>query len=70
VVVRREHGLVSLLVDEIGDVIDLDIEQRHDPPSTLTGTARQLIRGAYLLPGRLLLTLDLVMTTDNLDPAT
>ena len=32
------------------------------PPDTLTGTARELIRGAYKLEGRLLLLLDLPRT--------
>lgn len=64
VVIRTEDGLVSLLVDEIGDVVDVDSDACHDPPMTLTGAARELIRGAYQLPGRLLLALDLEKTTD------
>lgn len=69
VVIRRDDGLVSLLIDEIADVLHLHVEQRQAPPATLTGAARDLIRGAYQLPGRLLLTLDLDKTTANLDLA-
>ena len=59
VVIRTDEGLVSLQVDQIGDVIVVEASTRDDPPSTLTGAARELIRGAYQLPNRLLLELDL-----------
>ncbi|MBC7819318.1 MAG: purine-binding chemotaxis protein CheW [Planctomycetaceae bacterium] len=59
VVIRTEDGLVSLLVDQIGDVVVVETETRDDPPPTLKGAARELIRGAYQLPNRLLLDLDL-----------
>ena len=58
VVIRTEEGLVSLLVDQIGDVV-VETDTRDAPPLTLTGAARELIRGAYQLPDRLLLDLDL-----------
>lgn len=59
VVIRTEEGLVSLLVDQIGDVVVVETDSRDDPPPTLKGAARELIRGAYQLPNRLLLDLDL-----------
>ena len=59
VVIRTEDGLVSLLVDQIGDVVVVETSTRDDPPSTLKGSARELIRGAYQLPSRLLLEFDL-----------
>src|SRR6478672_4930733 len=58
VVVRTDDGAVSLLVDEIGDVLEVSEELFERPPETLKGTARELIRGAYKLPDRLLLILD------------
>jgi len=58
VVVRTTDAAFSLLVDEIGDVVDVDPESFEAPPETLTGTARELILGAYKLEGRLLLVLD------------
>jgi purine-binding chemotaxis protein CheW len=58
VVVRTDDGAVSLLVDEIGDVLEVPEEAFERPPETLRGTARELIRGAYKLDGRLLLILD------------
>ena len=58
VVIRTPDGLVSLLVDRIGDVLDVDEELFEEPPETLRGEARELIRGAYKLDGALLLELD------------
>jgi purine-binding chemotaxis protein CheW len=58
VVVQGDDGAVSMLVDEIGDVVEVDEESFERSPDTLQGVARELIRGAYKLNGRLLLTLD------------
>lgn len=58
VVVRTDEGAVSLLVDEIGDVLHVPETAFERPPETLHGPARDLIRGAYKLDGRLLLILD------------
>ena len=58
VVLRRADVLVSLLVDQVGEVLELD-EATYEPvPDTLRGVARELVRGVYKLPGRLLLLLD------------
>lgn len=58
VVVHGEDGALSLLVDQIGDVQEIDIENLESPPETLQGNSRQMIRGAYKMKGRLLLILD------------
>jgi purine-binding chemotaxis protein CheW len=58
VVVRTNDMAFSLVVDEIGDVLDVDPELFEAPPETLTGTARELILGAYKHDGQLLLVLD------------
>jgi purine-binding chemotaxis protein CheW len=59
VIVVRLHGeAVSLLVDSIADVVDVDAADFEAPPDTLDGQARELIRGAYKLDGKLLLALD------------
>ena len=57
VVVRSEDGAVSLLVDEIGDVLDVQEQQFEDVPQTMR-QGRELIRGVYKLPNGLLLVLD------------
>ena len=58
IVVRTEMGTVSLLVDRIGDVVEVTPELFEAPPETLTGVARDVITGAYKLDGCLLLELD------------
>lgn len=58
VVVRSDDGAVSLLVDEIGDVVEIQDDTYEDPPETLSGVARELVRGVYKLKERLLLILD------------
>ena len=59
VIVVRLHGeAVSLLVDSIADVVDVDATDFETPPDTLDGKARELIRGADKLSGQLLLALD------------
>jgi len=54
VVARSDDGAVSLLVDEIGDVVEVSGEAFELPPDTLQGEARELVRGVYKLPSRLL----------------
>jgi purine-binding chemotaxis protein CheW len=63
-VVRTEDGAVSLLVDEIGDVLDVDAATFERPPENLNPAAQELIRGVYKLKGRLLLILDTERTVE------
>ncbi|MFZ0963308.1 MAG: chemotaxis protein CheW [Terriglobia bacterium] len=58
VVIRHEDGAVSLLVDEIGDVLEVEDDSFELPPGTLAGEARELIRGVYKLKDTLLIALD------------
>ncbi len=81
VVVRDDESALSLLVDEIGDVLEVDESAFERPPDTLQGSVRELILGAYKLKDRLLLTLDIAKivrvgvarqsakTTGQADPA-
>jgi purine-binding chemotaxis protein CheW len=64
VVVHTDDGAVSLLVDEIGDVLEVQEKAFERPPETLKGMARELILGAYKLEGRLLLILDTERTVN------
>lgn len=63
-VVRTEDGAVSLLVDEIGDVLDVDGATYERPPENLDPAARDLIRGVFKLKDRLLLVLDTNKTVE------
>lgn len=58
VVVQVDGEPISLLVDEIGDVVEVGPESFESPPDTLDPALRSLIRGAHKLDGRLLLVLD------------
>ena len=49
VVVRTKEGPISLLVDRIGDVVEVDQEGFEVPPDTLQSQQRELIRGAFKL---------------------
>lgn len=64
VIVRNEEESVSFLVDEIGDVLEVDEETFEPTPETLPGNTRELLRGVYKLPDRLLLVLDTDRCTD------
>jgi len=58
VVIRQDDGAVSLLVDEIGDVLEVEEERFEASPETLDRRGRRLIRGVYKLPGSLMHVLD------------
>lgn len=62
VVVRTEDGIVSLLVDEIGDVLEVGESSYEAPPATIRGQSRDLIRGVHKLERQLLLLLDVERT--------
>ena len=66
VVLHRTDGSVSLLVDQIGDVVEVDDQTFEPPPPTLRGMTG-LVDGVHKLEGRLLLVLatDRVMEVED-----
>jgi purine-binding chemotaxis protein CheW len=58
-ILRMDDGLVSLLVDDIGGVVQFGERDYESPPATLKGKLRDLVSGAYKVPGQLLLILDI-----------
>lgn len=64
VVTRTEDGAVSLLVDEIGDVIDVLDDDFESSPENVSDAIRGLIEGVYKLDKKLLLVLDVEKTVD------
>ncbi len=70
VVVRTEEGAVSLLVDEIGDVVEVSPATFETAPETLSGLARKLTCGVYKLDRQLLHSVDLgaVLQIDGTRP--
>jgi len=63
-VVRTPDGALSLLVDEIGDVLEVDATSFERPPDNLSPEAKSVLRGIYKLKDRLLLVLDTERTID------
>jgi purine-binding chemotaxis protein CheW len=64
VVLRGEDSPVSLLVDEVGEVIEVAANTWERPPDTLQGRIRELIQGVCPLEDELLLVLDTAKTLD------
>ena len=65
VVIRTDDGAVSLLVDEISDVIEVSPADWESRPGTVQGIARDVITGAYKISGKLLLELDTARAIDS-----
>jgi purine-binding chemotaxis protein CheW len=64
VIVRTEDMAVSLLVDQIGDVLEVSDEAFETPPETLPEIDREVVTGLYKLPDRLLILLDVQKVVD------
>lgn len=58
VVVTTSEGVVSLLVDEIGDVLQVDERTFERAPEALVSAFGELVPGVFKLDGQLLLLLD------------
>ena len=69
VIVQTKGDTVSLLVDEIGDVVEVEDSAFEPPPETIKGVIRELIDGVYKLDGQLLLVMDAEKTMDLLADA-
>jgi purine-binding chemotaxis protein CheW len=62
--VQSDDAAVSLLVDEIGDVIEVTDDTFESPPDLLDGVSRELISGVHKLPDRLLMLLNVDRAID------
>ena len=62
VILRTDDGYASLLVDRVGEIVEVDEDSFERPPETLRGPSRKLIRGAYKLNEQLMHVLDLERT--------
>lgn len=59
VVCRLDGSLVSLLVDQIGDVMELADSDFEPSPETLPESTRRFLRGVYKTPQKILSVLDI-----------
>jgi purine-binding chemotaxis protein CheW len=64
VICRFEGNLVSLLVDSIGDVMEVAHENFEPVPMTVAQSVRQFLGGVYKIDGPLLSVLDVVKVAD------
>lgn len=62
VVLRSEHGPVSIAVDDVGDVLEASDDELESPPETLSHPTRDLVTAVQKLEDRLLLVLDVKKT--------
>lgn len=67
IVVRMGEGVVSLLVDDVGDVLEVNGESFEKAPRTVSAAARHFIHGVYKLHGNILLALDIERATSIVD---
>jgi purine-binding chemotaxis protein CheW len=59
IVVRAGESATSLLVDAVGDVVEVEPEALEPAPDNLPEATREVVSGIHQLEGRLLLVLDL-----------
>jgi purine-binding chemotaxis protein CheW len=69
VVCKIDGNLVSLIVDAIGDVVEIDSAKFEPAPHTVPGEVRRFIKGIYKLNGALLSVLDLEALAKELSPS-
>ena len=58
-IVNSDEGLMSLLVDNIGNVLDISVDRLLPPPGTIRGVAVHYIQEVCQLEEELLIVLDL-----------
>ena len=64
IVLKGDGATVSLLVDRVGDILELDDAQSEPPPETLRGKAKELVQSVYKLDSSLMLVLDIQKAID------
>jgi purine-binding chemotaxis protein CheW len=58
VIVQCDDGTLSLVVDKVGDVVELSEDILESVPNTLTKEQKDVVQGVYKMPGQLMLWLD------------
>ncbi|HMN68514.1 MAG TPA: chemotaxis protein CheW [Bdellovibrionales bacterium] len=68
VICKIDGNLVSLIVDSIGDVVEMEQANFETPPHTLPPDVRKYIKGIYKADGSFLSVLDLSRISRELSP--
>lgn len=69
VVCKIDGNLVSLIVDSIGEVVELESTQFEPTPDTMPMNIRRYVKGIYKMKGVLLSVIDLESIAKELSPA-
>ena len=64
-VVKTDEGPVSIVVDEIGDVLEVPASEYREVPETVDSVQRQFVKNIFLGEGRLILALNLARVIDD-----
>ncbi|MGC8628216.1 MAG: chemotaxis protein CheW [Acidimicrobiales bacterium] len=67
VVVKAGEEVVSLLVDEVGEVVSPALDDFEPVPEGVPVRVREIVGGTYKLPGKLLLVLDVHKLASHLE---
>jgi purine-binding chemotaxis protein CheW len=67
VVCKSESYLISLVVDEVGDVLELEDHQFELTPETVSPKVSRFMTGVYKLPNNLLSVIDIKKIIDFLN---
>lgn len=70
VVCKLDGNLVSMIVDSIGDVLEVDQTKFEQPPDTLPPEVRRYVKGVYKINNALLSLLDLEVLSKELSTST
>lgn len=68
VVCKIDGNLVSLIVDSIGDVVEVEKSKFEPPPDTVSPDIRRFVKGIYKMNGVLLSVLNLDTLARELSP--
>lgn len=66
IIVRSGAELMSLQVDQVGDVLAVETRLFTPPPDTTRAETKTLFRGAYHLPQQLLLVFDTIRAIETI----
>lgn len=70
VVCKIDGNLVSVIVDTIGDVVEVDGNRFETAPDTIPINIRRFVKGIYKMEGVLLSVIDLEQLSKELSPTT
>ncbi len=70
VICKIDGNLVSLIVDSIGEVVEVEESRFETVPDTIPQQVRRFIKGVYKMNGAFLSVLDLEALASELSPST